>query len=458
MTETDIINILVVDDEEPIRRLIRKELAAPNRRIFTAANAQEAFITTQQQHLDVMILDIKLPDGNGLDLTERFLEEMSPVEIILITGYGDIDTAVKAMKIGAYDYITKPFNLDHLDMVVEKAYQRVCLQRENRMLRHTHKAQEKQSLVCNSPAMEHIRFLIRKVAPTDVPVLLTGESGVGKSHIAKILHGHSNRSNQPLITKNCGTLQKELIQSELFGHRKGAFTGAHENREGLMALAHKGTLFLDEIGELPPEVQASLLRVLENQTYRRVGDKEERTVDTRFIFATNRNLVQESAAGRFSEALYHRINVFNVHICPLRNRKEEIPALVRHFLETNRTGIPCRLSDRAMQCLTSYHWPGNIRELKNVIERGLILAEGGLITEHELPIDMVGARHSKKASTDARGKTNSLGSLKEIEKRHIMEVLKATGGSRSKTADILGIGRKTLYRKLKEYDLEQPEK
>ncbi|MDD2390343.1 MAG: sigma-54 dependent transcriptional regulator [Desulfobacterales bacterium] len=454
MQETDFINILVVDDEEPIRRLIRKELGSSNRQILTAANAREAFSITRKHNLDIIILDINLPDGNGLDLMRNFIDEIPPIEVILITGFGDIDTAVKAMKIGAYDYITKPFNLDHLDMVVEKAYQRICLKRENRMLRHSQKSEPPEKLLCNSAVMEHIHYLIRKVSPTDVPVLLTGDSGVGKSFIAKIIHSQSKRANQPLITKNCGTLQNELIRSELFGYCKGAFTGADETREGLLAMAHKGTLFLDEIGELPMEVQASLLRVLESQMYRRVGDKEERTVDTRFIFATNRNLVEEAAAGRFSEALYHRINVFNIEIRPLRERKEEIPALAQHFLKSNPIGIPCRITDRAMKCLTEYHWPGNIRELKNVIERGIILAEDGLITEKELPFKLLEASQGEEAIGSMTDDTQ-IHSLKEMERRHILKVLKTTNGSRTQTADLLGIGRKTLYRKLKDFGIEE---
>lgn len=448
MQETDIINILVVDDEEPIRRLIRKELATPKRQIFTAANAREAFSVIHKHNLEVIILDIKLPDGNGLNLMEKFLEEIPPVEVILITGFGDIDTAVKAMKSGAYDYITKPFNLDHLDLVVEKAYQRVCLKRENRMLRHSQNSNRQQTLVCDSAAMEHIHYLIKKVAPTEVPVLLTGESGSGKTYIAQIIHSRSKRAGQPLITKNCGTLQNDLIRTELFGYCKGAFTGANDTREGLLALAHKGTLFLDEIGELPQEVQSSLLRVLENQTYRRVGDKEERTVDARFIFATNRNLLQETSAGRFSEALYHRINVFNIEIKPLRERKEEIPALVRHFLESSPSGASYRISDRAMKCLMDYHWPGNIRELRNVMERGIILADDRLITERDLPFELFGgAREDSCVNSITEG--SQVISLKEMEHRHILKILKLTKGSRSKAAELLGIGRKTLYRKLK---------
>jgi two-component system NtrC family response regulator len=305
------------------------------------------------------------------------------------------------------------------------------------------------SLIGNSPALERVRFLVNKVAPAQVPVLITGESGTGKNVVSQNIHHLSQRSAFPLITKNCGTLQKELILSELFGHRKGAFTGAADARDGLLSLAHKGTLFLDEIGELPMDVQASLLRVLESQTYRRVGGQGERRVDIRFIFATNRNLTQEAEAGRFSQALYHRINVFSIELAPLRSRKEDIPLLVEYFrMKLSRGGPPCRMSHRAMQCLMAYDWPGNIRELQNVIERGIILSEDGWITEQGLPRELV-----ESTRTLPRRDTPFF-SLAEMEKDHIQRVLRYVGGNRAKAAGVLGIGRKTLYRKLKNYETE----
>lgn len=446
METSDTIQILVVDDEKSIRRLIQKELASSHRIITTAGSAREAFDAIRRQQFDVIVLDIKLPDGNGIDLMIQFREAIPEGEVILITGYGDIDSAVEAMKIGAYDYIAKPFSLDRLELVIEKAYQRVRLQRENRLLRHKQKDKPSLKIIGHSQDIEHIRYLIKKVAPTNVPVLITGESGTGKNVVAQAIHSQSQRSAQPLIIKNCGTLQKDLMRSELFGYCKGAFTGATESSEGLLTLANKGTLFLDEIGELSNEVQSALLRVLENQTYRRVGDKEERRVDLRFIFATNRDLLKEVKIGRFSQALYHRINVFDIKISPLRERKEDIPALVEYFLGRLSSGSTyCRISQKAMQCILAYEWPGNIRELQNVIERGIILAEKGLITEQTLPRELVDA--SKDSASDTPFLT-----LSEMEKVHILRVLRYVKGSRSKAAEILGIGRKTLYRKLKSFD------
>jgi len=349
---------------------------------------------------------------------------------------------------GAYDYITKPFDVNRLELVIEKAYQRVRLQRENRLLRHSQtNYQGTPQLIGNSQPLQHVRYLIEKVAPTDVPVLITGESGVGKDVVANAIHSGSGRSHHALIVMNCALLQRELMRSELFGHCRGAFTGATETRDGLLALAHRGTLFLDEIGELPPEVQVSLLRVLEDGSFRRVGDKLERHVDVRFLFATNRDLAEEARAGHFHEALYYRINVFQIDVPPLREHKEDIPPLVDHFLERLCAGnCPCRVSRDVMQRLQYYSWPGNVRELRNVIERGIILSENRVIPTQALPHDIAG-------QVESEGKKPPSSNLRDIERFHIERVLQETNGNRSQAADVLGISRKTLYRKLLEYDL-----
>jgi two-component system NtrC family response regulator len=443
------IRILVVDDEESIRRLAEKEIASMRRIVHTAGSAREALDVIQHQQFDVVVLDIRLPDGDGLEVLETIRETVPDVEVILITGYGNIDNAVEAMKTGAYDYITKPFMLDRLELVIEKAYQRVCLQRENRLLRHTRAYQPPPQFIGHSQAIRHIHYLIDKVAPTNVPVLITGESGTGKDVVANAVHVRSERADQPLIIKNCGTLQKELVRSELFGYCRGAFTGAAESQEGLLSLAHQGTLFLDEIGELPLEVQASLLRVLENQTYRRVGDKQERQVDARFLFATNRNLAEEVENGRFHEALFHRLNVFHVDLPPLRERREDIPVLVDYFTMRLCHGkSPCTVSKGVLQYLLAYRWPGNVRELRNVIERGIILAENGMITTRALPRELV------EQNAPSTGDSPFV-PLSELEKQHLRRVLDHVSGNRSQASSILGISRKTLYRKLKEYELEQ---
>lgn len=438
--------ILVIDDEEPIRRLLQKELSSSRREVFTAATAAEAMAMVRSRWFDVIIMDLRLPDTTNLDLLIKVRDSIPYTEVIMITGHGDIDSAVEAMKLGACDFIPKPFNLDRLDLVVEKAHQRVRLSRENMILRH--KAGYDQGAVKfigNSMAIRDIQFLIDKVAPANIPVLITGESGAGKDVVAHAIHNRSSRAGNELIIKNCASLQKELARSELFGHVKGSFTGASESREGLMSYAHESTLFLDEIGELPLEVQASMLRMLETQTYRRVGEKDERRVDIRFLFATNRDLVEEVKNGRFNEAFFHRINVFNIDIPPLRERKEDLPLLVDYFLTALRPdSTTYRMVQTAMDCVLRYDWPGNIRELRNVIERSIILAENGIITERCLPRELVVATENSEASI----------TLESVEKQHILKILNFYDGNRSKTAEALGISRKTLYRKMNEFNAD----
>ncbi|MBT8365624.1 MAG: sigma-54 dependent transcriptional regulator, partial [Deltaproteobacteria bacterium] len=401
----------------------------------------------KRQAFDVVLLDMRLPDGDGLDLLTRFQELAPEIQVVIITAFVDVDNAVQAMKLGAYDYITKPFDLDRLEMVIEKAFQRASLQRENRLLRHSQAEERPIKLIGQSKKMDQVRYLIRKVSPTQVPVLLTGESGTGKTVVARSIHDLSPRSQTPMIIKNCATLHKDLVRSELFGHRKGAFTGADQSREGLLTFAHKGTLFLDEIGELSVNVQGALLRVLETQTFRRVGDKDEQHVDVRFIFATNKDLRAEVEAGRFSDALYHRLNVFNIPLPSLRERREDIPALVEYFLgPLGADESRPRIAQRAMRCLLSYNWPGNVRELQNVLERGMILSEQNLITEKSLPLDLV-------VTLDQGSSDRPFQTLQEIEREHILKVLDYVNGHKTKAAKILGIGRKTLYRKIQELNL-----
>ena len=440
--------ILVVDDEESIRRLLQKELAAPGREIHVAADGSEAMAQLRSHWFDVVIMDLWLPDVNDLSLLIRTRESIPNVEVIMITGHGDVDIAVEAMKLGAYDFIRKPFNLDRLDLMVEKAHQRAALARENAMLRRTAGGESRGvRFIGNSKAVRDIQFLIDKVAPARIPVLITGESGTGKDVVARLIHERSPLAGNQMVIKNCASLQKELARSELFGHVKGSFTGANESREGLLSFAHDSTLFLDEIGELPLEVQASLLRVLETGTYRRVGEKEERTVTIRFLFATNRHLAEEVERGQFNEAFFHRINAFSIQIPSLKERKEDLPLLVDYFLTTlspDGSG-GYRIVDNAMACILRYHWPGNIRELRNVIERSIILAENGIITERCLPRELV------ESAENGAGAALSLAS---VERQHILKMLEFHGGNRQQTADTLGISRKTLYRKLTEYAID----
>jgi len=435
--------ILAIDDEETIRRLLQKELAADHREVMTAASAAEAREMFRANWFDVIVMDLRLPDIHDLDLLIEIKESIPHVEVVVITGHGDIDSAVQAMKLGACDFIRKPFNLDQLEMVVEKAHQRVLLSRENSILRHNSSIdQEPVQFIGNSKTVRDIKFLVNKVAPAKIPVLLTGESGVGKDVVARLIHQRSSCATHTMIIKNCASLQKDLARSELFGHMKGSFTGAEESREGLMAYAHDSTLFLDEIGELPLGVQASLLRILETQTYRRVGEKEERKVNIRFLFATNRNLAEEVEQGRFNEAFFHRINAFNIEIPSVRERKEDLPLLVNFFLmRLSPDNTVYRIVDSAMDCLLRYNWPGNVRELRNVLERSIILAENNIITERCLPRELV------SLSDDHQGALT----LESVEKNHILKMLHFFDDNRQKTSEVLGISRKTLYRKLEKY-------
>lgn len=439
--------ILIIDDEKSIRRLLQKELANSWREIFVAADASEAMKMVHNRSFDVIIMDLRLPDTSDLDLLIKVRDASPCTEVIMITGHGDINIAVEAMKLGAYDFIAKPFNLDHLDMLVEKAHQRSRLSVENRRLRHNASYEQGAvQFIGKSKALQDIQFLIDKVAPANIPVLITGESGAGKDVVANAIHDRSSRAGNPMIIKNCASLQKELARSELFGHAKGSFTGAAESQEGLMSFAHQSTLFLDEIGELSLGVQASLLRLLETQTYRRVGEKEERRVDIRFLFATNRNLAEAVQKGDFNEAFYHRINVFNIALPSLCEHKEDLPLLVDYFLtKLSSDGTTYRIVQGAMDCVLRYNWPGNVRELRNVIERSIILAENGIITKNCLPRELL--VDAEKDVTDI--------SLESIEKQHIFKILDFFNGNRQKTADALGISRKTLYRKMSQYQNEQ---
>lgn len=440
--------ILVIDDEESIRRLLQKELASPSRVIHVAADGAEAMAQLRSHWFDVVIMDLRLPDVTDLSLLIRTRESIPNVEVIMVTGHGDVDIAVEAMKLGAYDFVRKPFNLDRLDLMVEKAHQRAALARENAMLRRT-AGSEQQGIrfIGNSKAMHDIQFLIDKVAPARIPVLITGQSGTGKDVVARLIHERSPLAGSRMVIKNCASFQKELARSELFGHVKGSFTGANESREGLLSFAHDSTLFLDEIGELPLEVQGLLLRALETGIYRRVGEKEERTANIRFLFATNRHLAEEVERGQFNEAFFHRINAFTIQIPCLKERKEDLPLLVDYFLTTlspdNATGY--RIVDNAMACMLRYSWPGNIRELRNVIERSIILAENGIISERCLPRELV------ESAENSDGAALSLAS---VERQHVLKMLEFHCGNRQKTADTLGISRKTLYRRLTDYAID----
>ncbi len=438
------IQVLVIDDEPSIRTLIEKELASSRIEIFSVSSGKEALDIVKKKEFDVIILDIRLPDIDGMTLLKKFKENLPDVEIIIITGYATIEDAINAMKIGAYDYITKPFALEHLELLIEKAYQRVSLLKENRLLNRALSEKSPPQLIGKSKSIQEITKIIKKVAPSDVSVLLTGESGTGKDVVAKCIHYFSSRSNKPLIVKNCGEMQKELVRSELFGHVKGAFTGATQSHNGLIEIADGGTLFLDEVGELPLEVQSALLRFIETKRYRRVGDTLERKADVRLILATHRDLQREVETGNFLDALYYRINIVNIYLPPLKERKEDIPLLVEHFVtKLSPIGKKYFVTDEVMECLLNYNWPGNIRELRNVIERAIVLSENNLITSKVLPKEI--CKEPSIVPTNLN--------LYEMEKILIKKALAVANGNKSKASKLLGISRKKLYKKIKDYNL-----
>lgn len=461
-------SVLVVDDEEPIGRLLQKELATPTRLVRAVGSLTEARALCEREPFDALLLDVRLPDGNGLDLLP-FVRRCCPqAKVVVMTGYADVELAVRAMREGAYDFVTKPFTLEKLEVVLCRALEHAHLERENAGLRFAAKGNTA-TMVGHTTPVQHVRLLVEKVAPTDVPVLITGASGTGKDVTAEALHRASLRATMPFVVKNCAGLQPELARTELFGHAKGAFTHAVSATEGLLSHAHRGTLFLDEVGELSLDVQAQLLRVLENKRYRRVGEKEERHADVRFLFATNRDLAEEVAQGRFHEALFHRINVFRIHLPPLAQRQEDIPALVSHFLAMLHKGPnAAQVTPQAMAHLLAYGWPGNIRELRNVMERGLILAEQGVITPDCLPQELLRGPVAEAPApmaampapmtqahqpgavplAGAVSMPEGLSPLAAMELRHIQAVLESVHGNKRQAALLLGISRKTLYRKL----------
>lgn len=448
-------NLLVTDGDAESAALLRRRLETPARRVFTAHGVKDALRVAAEHEVDVAVLALHLPDGSGIDLM-RELRRMQPdMECVCATADGSVGEVVEAMRLGANDCLTKPFHLEELELVVERAWQKAYLNAENRRLRT--KVIGNDLLVGDSPKMREVRYLVDKVAPTDVPVLLTGPSGAGKEVLAHAIQRQSRRADGPFVIKNCASLQKDLARSELFGHVKGSFTGATSDSVGLFGEADKGTLFLDEIGDLPLDIQPSLLRVLENGTYRPVGARDPRTCDIRFLFATNRDLVAAVEAGTFNEALYHRIHVFSIELPALKERPEDIPALVDHFLrilpvaERQRPTVDACI----MGCLLRYAWPGNVRELRNVIERAVILAENGRVTSRGLPPeigcdcnpDLPEPGEWNPADLVRRAAAPSE-ALDDVEYAHILKILAQCGHNRTQAALRLGISRRTLYRKL----------
>ena len=444
--------ILVVDDEKVVRDSLTQWLREDGYDVRSASDAKEALLMLKERPLDLALVDIKMPGMDGLELQHRIRDASPATTVIIMTAFASVDTAVQALKDGAYDYITKPFDPDHLNHLLRNIAERRKLTEENQALRERlSSSAEEQPILGMSAGIAHALELIRTVAPTDTSVLITGESGTGKELVARAIHAGSPRAFMPLVVVNCGALPEGTLESELFGHERGAFTGAHYRHKGKFELADGGTLFLDEIGEVSPHIQVELLRVLEDKKVTRLGDTKPVQADFRLIAATNKDLAREVAAGRFREDLYYRINVFHIGLPPLRERKEDVPLLARHLVERLARSMnlpPPEISKEAMTRLEAYDWPGNVRELANALERAMVVSRGGdgrLRPEH-LPIP--NANHAITNGNNSR-------SLAEVERAHIERILRETDWNISRTAAILGIDRSTVYNKIKLHRLQR---
>ncbi|MBN1808776.1 MAG: sigma-54-dependent Fis family transcriptional regulator [Planctomycetes bacterium] len=456
MPDTPQWTVLVVDDHESTRETIAETMRGYDAVAEKASSVQQALAIFSETPIDIVITDLRLPDGDGLGLMEEILRRAPQVPVILITGHGSEDIAVDAIRRGAHDYIPKPIGLNRLRAVMEGAVRTRKLHLENLALHKQIDARRAFSrIVGNSPAITAIKDIIRQVAPTGATVLVTGENGTGKELVADAIHASSDRAGRPLIKIGVPALPRDLLESELFGHEKGAFTGALQSRKGRFELAHGGTLFLDEIGDMPVELQTKLLRALEMRSFERVGGTETIAVDIRLVCATNRDLEAMVKAGTFREDLYYRINVLRIDLPPLRERRDDIPLLVDHFMdEFTPAGRDRRhVNDEAMLAMTAYDWPGNVRELRNLVERLNITVAGDSIELKHLPAQMSGAGPASAAGPVGAAFDGQLAgrSLDEIERAAVLSTIKAQGGNKTQSAKVLGIGLKTLYRKLDAY-------
>lgn len=446
--------ILVIDDEEKLRSLLVRILKLENFDLYQAGDCKSGLKILEQQAIDVVLCDVKLPDGNGVDLTATIKEKFHDVEIILLTAYGNIPDGVQAIKNGAFNYITKGDDNNKIIPLIHRAIEKKSLEKRVGALEaQLEKKYSFDGIIGNSKSIAEAVSLAQKVAATDTTVLLTGETGTGKEVFANAIHQNSSRKNKNFVAINCSAFSHDLLESEMFGHMAGAFTGAMKEKKGLFEEANHGTIFLDELGEMPTDLQAKLLRVLESGEFIKVGGSKITKVDVRIIAATNRDFKKEIASGRFREDLYYRLSTFTINLPPLRERVKDIEDLSLYFLrmfshKTNKKIFT--ITKEALHILKLHNWPGNIRELKNVLERSVILENSDALTPQSLPLELC-----TTALEGARKGENTLSafSMASAEKIHIQKVLNYTGGNKAETARLLSIGLATLYRKMDEYNL-----
>ena len=451
-------HVMVADDDPSIRALLRSFLENEGFAISEARTGREVLKAIDNDvRPDLLLMDIRMPELSGMEVLQRLREQSLDVPTLLMTAFGSSNLAIKAIQLGAYDYITKPFDLEDVLLTINRFFEYQDLSAEVKVLRNQLDARDpSERIVGRSAKMLEVYKTIGRVARSDATVLITGETGTGKELVAETLHFNSNYRTGPLIKVACAALPETLLESELFGHEKGSFTGALVQRKGRFELAHKGTIFLDEIGEMTLGTQKKLLRVLQEKEFERVGGSVSVKVDTRVVTATNKNLADEVAAGHFREDLYYRLNVIHLHLPPLRDRKDDIPLLTEHFLHKHRfspDSPPAKITDEAMQVLVRHDWPGNVRELENVIERAVVLAQGEVITSRHLVLSPQTERRFVNIEEKVHQQVPLKEVLSEVEKQLIMEALNQAQGNRSQAAKMLGIYRRLLYTKMREYGI-----
>ncbi|HEX3320576.1 MAG TPA: sigma-54 dependent transcriptional regulator [Terriglobales bacterium] len=451
LERANFLNLLVIDDERAVREACREVAESLGFHAYAVSSAEEAFQVIATQNIDVVLLDCRLPGANGNDALATLKQHRPDLTVIVVTGFGTVQSAVQAMKEGAYDYVTKPFSKDELTLLLERVVNHLKLKSENRTLRERIKSKQGfGNIIGRSPEMEKIYRIIGKASYSNHPVLILGESGTGKELVARSIHFSGPYRDKPFIPVDCGSLVPTLIESELFGYVKGAFTGASQTKDGLLAIANGGTVFLDEVGELPLDLQSKLLRAIQEKEIRPVGSTKRIPINIRILAATNRDLEQAVAQGSFRRDLYFRLNVLSLKIPPLRERRQDIPLLVGHFMErvSRESGMARSISDDAMKALLDYDWPGNVRELENYLERACAMTTNPEIQLRDLPSSLHGVPDLLAPPLPLRGKVMPMA---ELEKQTILNALVQLNGDKLLAARLLGIGKTTLYRKLKEY-------